>query len=352
MCDTNPGYTMLVGPEGELQELREYWRDVIGDIAHLDIPAPELHSLRDRGLGHVFDDKRCPAIGVIWHQDRLGGRLADLLQARMLGAAATSSSRLGANIMCESGFQLEPASSSSNLYGKGITLDPKRVRQADQGLTHGAGTSIAVVDTGGDSITSRQMVDFVGGDPLSATPSDAHGHGTAVAALIRALRPMASISPIRVGNNQGMVESKDLLLALTYVLWPGTFDVVNVSLTTQLAGHCATGLGRTLTYVLELCRRQGRAGRTSIVAAAGNKTSGQTLGYPALLPGVEVAVGLDWSGRPASYNVDTSRFQGRVQAAFGGTQAEPFGTMNVAGASRPIWGTSFSAAVVSASHLA
>lgn len=57
------------------------------------------------------------------------------------------------------------------------------------------------------------------------------------------------------------------------------------------------------------------------MAAAGNSSSGQVLGYPAALTGVTVALGLDWEGKRADYNVDVSRAQVEVMEAVGGTPA-------------------------------
>ncbi|MDQ2943661.1 MAG: S8/S53 family peptidase [Candidatus Dormibacteraeota bacterium] len=233
MCDVNPDYTMLVGPQAELDEMRHRWDEVLGDLGYLDIPRPNLHSLREAGFGHAFDDQGCPAVAVIWLEGRLGSRLADLLQARVLVAATSSTDGLGANVMCEPGCRLQPASSSSG-PGNALAFDAARVRQAGAAIGHGPGASVAVVDTGGPVTGSSQMVDFVGGTPIEKSPEDGHGHGTAVGGLIRALRPDAAVTPIRVANDRGLAESMDLVLGLTYALWPGTFDVVNVSLTSQL----------------------------------------------------------------------------------------------------------------------
>jgi len=153
-------------------------------------------------------------------------------------------------------------------------------------------------------------------------------------------------------NASGRADSFNLFLALTYCLWPGTFDVVNASLTNEGLGPCATTLGRSLTFVLRQCQQYGKGSATTLVAAAGNKTSAQRLGYPAQLPTAVIATGLDWSGNDAGYNVSTATASGTVQPAFGGTQSDPFGQfVDPNGQQHPMFGTSFAAAVVTASYL-
>lgn len=344
MCDFDTGYTTLVGPEGELRILLERWAEVAGDRRSRG-PGPDLLTLGDQGLGTEFWDSRCPAVAVLWHHGHAERTIAHTIQARLLATMGPT------NILCEPGFRLELASSGSANANPRVMLDHSRVKQARAALELGSGRTVAILDTGNSGAT-EDMVDFIGGLPVIRASEDPHGHGTAVIGLVRALRPDASVAVGRVANENGRVESKDLFIALIWALWAGRHDVVNVSLSNQLAGDCSTMLGGTLPHVLELCRRDGAGSRATLVAAAGNSTQGQRIGYPALLPDVDVAYALDWKGANADYNVDVSDFGGRVVKAFGGTATEPFGMVGDGHASMPIFGTSFAAAVVTASHLA
>jgi hypothetical protein len=88
------------------------------------------------------------------------------------------------------------------------------------------------------------------------------------------------------------------------------------------------------------------------VTAAGNTPHARRLGYPALAPDAEVATGLDWNGADPGYNVPTAWAGVNVIPAFGGTSADPFGQLTRPdGTTEAMFGTSFAAAVVSASHL-
>jgi hypothetical protein len=140
----------------------------------------------------------------------------------------------------------------------------------------------------------------------------------------------------------------DLFLALTFALWPqGRFDVVNVSMTTQLAGKCETKLGLTVAAIVEWCQRRGGGLGAQLVAAVGNLP--QKFGYPAAVDGAVIVEALDWSGTVASYNtapptgVTTWRASGGENAP-----GQALGTVTVNGVSTDLVGTSFAAALVSA----
>lgn len=351
MCDVNPDYTTLTGPEGELRRLVENWEEVIGPLGRLDLPRPHLHSLRESQLGSQFDSEWCPAVAVIWHRGRLGHRLADALQVRLLVTSATSEDHRGQAVICEPGFRLSVATWTQPWPAAAVNLSPDSVARAYAAIGGGTGHSVAVLDTGESDLGAAQMIDFVGGNPTFVAAEDKNGHGSAVSALVRALRPHASVTSVRVANERGLAESRDILLGLTFALWSGRYDVLNVSLTSQLAGNCATTLGRSLAFVLEMSRRRGPDPEPVLVAAAGNRTSGQSLGYPALLPNALVATALDWNGQPADYSLSTSGTQVIEVPAFGGTAIDPFGTVIASGDEKPLYGTSFAAAVVTASQL-
>jgi hypothetical protein len=142
-------------------------------------------------------------------------------------------------------------------YQSQWALDKIRVKEAHQ-VTKGAGTIVAVLDTGVDrrhpALAGRLLRgrDFVDGDddpsevlPAGATgPDDArhrgpYGHGTHVAGLIALTAPEAKIMPLRVLDPQGVGNTWVLMEAIAYALDPDGdpatddgADVINMSLAT------------------------------------------------------------------------------------------------------------------------
>jgi hypothetical protein len=236
-----------------------------------------------------------------------------------------------------------------------VSITPAKVAAAQGSIAAGALRKVAVIDSG-DLPGGANMVDFLG--PATPPPSytltdDDHGHGSAISQLIRDLRPSVSIEAVRIVDSAGVADSFDLFLALVYSMWPGTFEIVNVSLTQDILGQCETWLGATLTFILEQCRNSGKGSNALLVAAAGNDPNVEAQ-YPALLPDAIVATASDWSGVSASYNSTTiaAARSGTIVQAYGGLPTDPFGTWtDRAGAQHAMWGTSFAAAVVTASYL-
>jgi len=128
------------------------------------------------------------------------------------------------------------------------------------------------------------------------------------------------------------------------------FDVVNASLETATSGSCETSLGRSLNYLLSMCRAHSGHRLPVLVAAAGNDPNAPSR-YPAILPGAVVAVALDASGNRASFNTPP-RGGATVQEAFGGTQTDPLGDITRPGEPQEdLWGTSFAAGIVTGAYL-
>lgn len=352
MCELSAGYTTVVGPSSSIHELEGLW-------PQLETPARFGLTFRERrALDEYpeYQDPNCPSVLVTLHRPELGPQVADSLQAELVGQYASY------GLICEPGYQVRPVSFPARggaapppVPGGQVptaTLDPQRVSQALQSIPSGPATSVAVLDSGCNPAVSATMVDFLTGQPAPRPASDAHGHGTAVTSLFQALRPKSTIYPVRILDAEGRADSFDLFLALTFCLWPGNFPVVHASLTTQLAGQCATSLGRSVAYIVNQCRNAGKAAGVTLVAAAGNTPHASRLGYPALAPYAKVATALDWNGADPGYNVPTAGTAVNVVPAFGGTSVDPFGQLTLAaGTVEAIFGTSFAAVVVSASHL-
>ena len=99
----------------------------------------------------------------------------------------------------------------------------------------------------------------------------------------------------------GLAASTELYLALIYAMWlPGRFDVVNVSMSTQLVNKCETPLGLTIAAVADWCKANSRSMGPQLVTAAGNLP--QKFGYPAAVDGAVIVEALDWQPALATYN--------------------------------------------------
>lgn len=346
MCDVTATYSTVVAPLAELRSIHERW--------------PQLHTVRRyelfdvhmttlERLAHHWDE-HAPAVLTVYHDWVPGHLVADELHIEL-------AVEHGYQVMSEPGYHVGVASIEIGQHGGpeawDVDLDERFLEEAEQQLGDqeplGDGVRVAVLDTGG---VGSFMLDMVGDEPDITKAVDAEGHGTAIIHLIRALRPKADIRPVRVLRiNPG--DSVHLLLGLIAVLWPGEdgqarYDVVNVSLSRQLVDECSTSLGATMAFVRALCVRQGVV--PPVVAAVGNKTTGQQFGYPAALQGAIAAVALDWEGVTADYNVDVPQGT-RAETAYGGTADEPFGTLRRGNDDEPLYGSSFAAALVTCRHL-
>lgn len=349
MCKFNAGYTTIAGPFSDLQDLPDLWISSLKTPGRLRLETPVVQSLEH--LDDHFVDRDCPAVAVVRHDPILGRRPANELQAELLALSPTRP------LICEPGFQLRVATAaSSGASPVAVSIDPAKITATRKTLGSGTLQRVAVIDSG-DLPGQADMVDFLGGaqpPPSPESADDQHGHGSSVAELIRALRPSADVEAVRIVDSGGVADSFDLFLALVYCLWPGTFDVVNVSLSQDVTGHCETWLGTTMVFLMDHCRQRGKGADTVLVAAAGNDPTMEAQ-YPALLPGAVVATATDWTGAAALYNSTTraAGISGSVVQAYGGVANDPFGTWSdPSGATREMWGTSFAAAVVTASHLA
>ena len=203
--------------------------------------------------------------------------------------------------------------------GAGFPNDPLFARQWGLQQIHapqawargvlGAGTTIAVVDTGVDLTHPDLQANLVAGTDIAAGktdcppgPQDENGHGTHVAGIAAAVTnngigvagtaPDARIMPVRVLDASGSGSSDDVAAGIIYAADHGA-DVINLSFSFR---HRSVLLDNVLGQVTCApaidadCRSTIRPGAI-VVAAAGN--SGANIReYPAadLVPGV-LAVG-------------------------------------------------------------
>lgn len=343
MCRPEAGFTTVVGTPGDLGRLRDAWEQ-LQTPRRLGLSQPQQIELSHLELysGH-------PQVAVITHEEGLAAQAADGLQAELLANPSLPT------LLCEPGFFFRAAQQAS-LPGTGgptVELDDDSVDAAVENRPYFpalTGSKVALLDSGDTSATHDQII-FEGTKPQPCASDDKLGHGSAVAAIIRAVRPSADIYPVTV-LRAANAPSYDVLNGLIYCLWAcQDFDIINASLSTEPLGDCPNALGLSLAYVMAVRAKQG-GNLPILVAAAGNTPDTEEAQYPALLPGAIVAIALDWHGQLADYNAEIPEIGIETQEAFGGTKNKPFGYIKVDGKpDEPIFGTSFAAAIVTAAHL-
>jgi len=349
MCDLNADYSTIVGPGRVLEEVGVLWGD-LRTTRRFALQEPDMVTLSR--VGHHWDAD-APTLLTVPHAHVPGHLIADELNSEL-------NVERGFLTMTEPGYGVGLASagfSPEQMFAGPWQVDfnDEALRHAAEYLTHSSGEDrernrVAVIDSGSDG---PFMIDMLEDQPNVVEGADDIGHGTAVSSLILAMKPTAEIYPIRV-LRQNPGESRHLLLGLIAALWPdedgsARYDVVNVSITRQLVDECSTSLGATLRFVHALCSKRGTI--PPVVAAAGNKTAQQEFGYPAAFPDAVAAIGLDWRGNPADYNVQIPAGT-NIVAAFGGTQREPYGQVQREGGEvEALYGSSFAAALISCKFL-
>ncbi|MFF3400358.1 S8/S53 family peptidase [Streptomyces sp. NPDC002659] len=363
MCEDTAGYSTVVGPQWQIKRLIERWSD-LRTPDRLRIERPRLLEFRevDRDTAHRFDDDWSPAIAVAYHPSGFGIPGTAQLQAELMLSEGPLPyydrppyAYLGPNqLLWEPGYQFQ----STHQGDANIPDHPFDAAELDQLVrsaptvptgSRARGHRVAVLDTGVRA-ADHDMLDFIKCDNagIRRTPAaDPHGHGTAVATVIKAVQGNADIHPIRVLNEKNNGASYEVLAGLMYALWSGQYDLINASLTTNVSGPCATSVGRSIDYILRYCSAM--ADLPVLVAAAGNFGSGTLCGYPARLPQAVVALARDHTGERATYN--STPLEGAVtEEAYGGSKTRPLGHLPHP-ATTSLWGTSFAAGAVSGAYL-
>ncbi|MEU4522973.1 S8/S53 family peptidase [Amycolatopsis sp. NPDC024027] len=350
MCTVAEGFSTLTGTKEVLDEVEHQWTSLDSvrfnpawpyhNKPKLTLRVATLERLH-RSLGHPH----APRVALIRHENGSPPGVGNQLQAELL--------LRGLPVICEAGYHFAlGGGSTASAEAPTVWIDPQMVAAATTGElpAPATGNRVALLDTGDIGGNKPTMVDLTGGQLIpDADADDLNGHGTAIASLIRAIAPKADVWPVRVVDAD-LATSYQLLCGLAYALWSEQFDIVNVSLSAHTPGGCATMLGTSLEMILRLCRQNG-VRLPAMVAAAGNTLTGQSFGYPAKLPGALVVQAWDWSGNPSGYNVSVPDTASSVYAS-GGEPGQPFGHITTHDqAQHDIFGTSFAAAVVTASLL-
>ncbi|MPZ24764.1 MAG: S8 family serine peptidase, partial [Dehalococcoidia bacterium] len=176
----------------------------------------------------------------------------------------------------------------------------------------GAGTKVAVIDTGFDSDHPDLEVNIAGGRNFVANPDnnnyeDDNGHGTHVAGTIAAadngiglvgVAPEASLYGLKVLNAQGSGSFGDIVKAIEWAtgLGGGTkADIINMSLGCFGAGCNDPALKAAVDNAYA-------AGVLVVVAAGNNGPGANTVGYPAMYDSAIAVAATNSSNAVASFS--------------------------------------------------
>ncbi|MGL6342802.1 MAG: S8 family peptidase [Waterburya sp.] len=168
--------------------------------------------------------------------------------------------------------------------------------------TKGAGTTVAVIDTGVSQVPDLKLTKFVPGYDFVNDKDDAsddNGHGTHVAGTIAqstnngygvaGIAYQASIMPLKVLSGSGGGTIADIAEAIKFAADNGA-SVINMS----LGGGGASSM---MEEAIKYAHKKG----VVIVAAAGNETRNSS-SYPARYPDVISVSATDAAGHKASYS--------------------------------------------------
>ena len=156
---------------------------------------------------------------------------------------------------------------------------------------------------------------------------EAFGHGTMVAGLIHLVAPAAKIMPLRAFRTDGTGNMSDIVRAIYYAVDHGA-KVINMSFSSTMA---SPALSAAIQYA--------RSHKVVSVAAAGNLGKGVTV-YPAGSGAIGVA-SIDAAGSRSFFS-NYGDTEARTSAP-----GEALLTAYPGGGYAGVWGTSFSAALVS-----
>jgi subtilisin family serine protease len=213
-----------------------------------------------------------------------------------------------------------PTGSSPNdpLLGRQWGLSQIKAAGAWSRGALGAGTTIAVVDTGVDlnhpDLKDKLLpgADMVSDETCTPGAQDLNGHGTHVAGIAAAstnngiggagTAPSAQILPVRVLDAAGEGTGEDISNGIKWAADHGA-QVINLSLGNDVPLIDVTGIGPAVDYAWN----HGAV----IVAAAGNSML-PLCGYPAASAHAICVAATDSSGFPSSYSNFPLRLDGGV----------------------------------------
>ena len=202
---------------------------------------------------------------------------------------------------------------------------------AAHALATGAGTTIAVLDTGVDPahdvFAGRLRADGLDSVDDDTTPWETangidddgdgtidtgHGHGCMVGGILALTAPDAEILPIRVLDDEGRGTTWNVLEGFVHALEAGGVNVINMSLGSPHEVE-------SLSFLIATANANGIV----VVAGAGNESSEEPAYFPARHPGVLMVTALDSTDAKADFAdwnalVDVSAPGTGVRSAFPG----------------------------------
>ncbi len=209
---------------------------------------------------------------------------------------------------------------------------------------------VALIDTGDEGCAGQICCEdhYFGPEERS----DQHGHGTTVGSLIRLVASDAEVDCYRVVRpTEELAESGMLLSAVNEAtLTSGRYAVVAIP-QRAVIGKAHEGRRDSLHRIIDHNAAHGLP-MPVVVCAAGN-LKGQPMSYPAVVPGVVVALGLNWAGERADYNChappDVTVY---TVGAYGGVRNDTLGSATRPGSKAfDCYGSSYATALVAASLL-
>src|SRR6266542_2746754 len=313
-------FSTLVGSLSEVESVIGRWDQLVDAITLRRMVPPRVLPL-SRTAQEYADD--ILSVAVIVHPPGLGRRLVAGLRDQL--------PRFGlGGVVADMGYFLSPVATPAASPGDASTrqswsvtwrpehLDdllrpiplslPPAVLGASSVPTWPRERKVALLDTGDEGAT--RQVGFELDHSGEENPSDSSGHGTSVGDLIRVAASHTMVDSISVEERYQQHRVQRMI-----------------------DGYAGSG---TRVPVL--------------VCAAGKYCPNELIDYPATVPGVVVAMGLDWSGEIADYNCPplpgTDPF---VVGAYGGVEHDPLGTISRPGiANRTLYGSSYATALVAA----
>jgi Subtilase family len=204
---------------------------------------------------------------------------------------------------------------------------------------------IVLIDTGDEGALSQTWFSEL--DCRDEEPSDHDGHGTSIGSLIRMVAPAATVQSFRViAPGSQVAESSTFINAMNVAtLSSGLCDIVCVAQRADLSvltGGSQAGLKTVLAHNAQ------RGGPMPVIVCAAGNEAPAPMAFPATIPGVIVAAGLDANDKRADYNCPAQPGTTvHVIEAFGGVIDDPIGVRSGPGGNeRDLYGSSYATAMV------
>ncbi|MGO8889834.1 MAG: S8/S53 family peptidase [Streptosporangiaceae bacterium] len=351
-------FSTLVGPLRSLQVVIERWDELAAALSPGGLMPPRILPLSSAAPGYGDAVLR---VAVVAHRPSLGPALVSGLRNRLRNARITG-------VTVDLGYYLSLVATRRTADAGSDTADrwsvawnsehvndlrcPMAVRVPDSAL--GAAfvsrwppvRKILMLDTGDEGAAQQKGFSLSwSGDEA---PCDYSGHGTSTGSLMRMVASGAATHCFRVlQHGERVVHSGVLLNALSEALHPAIgYHLVGIPLRAIIDVE-EQGKRQSLERILHQ-NVSAALPMPVVVCAAGNDGPSAAMDYPATVPGVIVAVGLDWARVPAGYNCRRPPSMAvSTVGAFGGLRIDPVGTLSRLGRENEVlYGSSYATALI------